>query len=221
MDSLSSRIEHTLLQPLAGLSDYEQLVKDAIKHGFYGVCVPPYFVRPCRDLLVEMGFLEKVKLISVAGFPFGYSSAVSKVEDIKRMIDDGVDEVDGVINLAAFRSGFIQHVKHDMESMVRVVHLKGKKIKIILEVNILTDSELEQLMEMALLLDVNFIKTSTGVISQDPITAEKIKFMKNFVGDRCMIKASGGIRTKEQALSIIEAGADRLGTSNSISIIGK
>jgi deoxyribose-phosphate aldolase len=149
----------------------------------------------------------------------GYTSISSKVEEAKRAIDEGADEIDMVVNICAIKDAKWAHVRNDIDSVTRATHLKGKVMKVIFETGLLTIDEIKKLIEICAELDVNYIKTSTGIISQGA-TVESVKLMKTYTeGTNIKIKASGGIRTREFAEELVRAGASRLGTSASLEII--
>jgi deoxyribose-phosphate aldolase len=206
-------IEHTLLKPETTVEDIRRLCEKAIEHQFYGVCVPPYFVQEASRLV---SFPQKI--ITVIGFPMGYSMIPSKVEEIKRAIDDGADEIDAVINISAVKSSHWSHIKNEIDSLSRAVSLKGKMIKLILESGLLTRSEMLQIFPIAEANDVNFITTSTGY-SGSGATVEVVKFLRDNLNPKIKIKASGDIKTKEQAERLLSVGADRIGTENGTQMV--
>jgi len=212
--NLAPFIDHTLLHPDVSLSAIERLCHEAIEHHFCAVCVPPYFVGQAARLLEG----HAVKTATVVGFPLGYSATAAKVAEIKRAIDEGVDELDAVINICAVKSGKWDHVRNDIDSMTRMVHLKNKRIKIILETDLLQLEEVEQLCGICTENAVNFVKTSTGF--RGGATLEIVQLLRSHLPDSIKIKASGGIRTAEFARQLVEAGAQRLGTSSSLQLIG-
>ena len=210
---LTSFIDHTILLPDCTSEDIEALCDEAHKHKFKAVCIPPYFVGEAVRRLED----SPVKVATVVGFPMGYSCTPAKVEEIKRAIEEGVDEVDVVINVAAVKNSRWSYVKNDIESMTMATHSRGKVIKVILETNLLESEEINQLCEICNQAGVNFVKTSTGM--NGGATVEVIHTLSNLLNNEIKIKASGGIRNREQAEALIEAGAARLGTSTGPTII--
>jgi deoxyribose-phosphate aldolase len=206
-------IEHTILRPDSTLDAIRQLCDDALQHTFYGVCVPPYYVRDAVRFINE-----QAKIITVVGFPMGYSTIPSKVEEIKKALDEGADEVDAVVSIAAIKSGNWNYVKNELDSMMRSVSLKGKVLKLIVETGILTRDELTKLLPIAEQNEVHFIKTSTG-FNGVGATVEDVKFLKAALKGKTKIKASGGIKTQEQAEKLLNAGADRIGTSSGLNML--
>ncbi|RMG85537.1 MAG: deoxyribose-phosphate aldolase [Bacteroidetes bacterium] len=212
--NLARFIDHTILKPDTHLSDIERICEEAKQYGFAAICIPPYYVKDAANILEE----SPVKIGTVIGFPMGYSTTAAKVEEIKRAINDGADELDVVINICSVKNERWNFVKNDIDSVTRIAHLKGKTIKIILETGLLSASEIKRLCEICSDIGVNYVKTSTG-FNAGGATVEMVAYLKSLVGDKIKIKASGGIRTREQALALIDAGADRLGCSSSIQIV--
>jgi deoxyribose-phosphate aldolase len=211
--NINKLIEHTLLRPDAKLSEIKELCDEAILHKFYGVCVPPYFVKDAVRFLNE-----QAKVISVIGFPMGYSTIPAKVEEVKKALDEGANEVDAVVNLCAVKSGNWNYVKSEMDSVVRAAMMRGKIIKIIVETGLLTRDELRLLLPICEGQDVQFIKTSTGVNAAGA-TVDDVKFIRQNLRAGIKIKASGGIRTLDQMERLLVAGADRIGTSTGVAIV--
>jgi len=212
---IQNYIEHTYLKSNTDSLIIERICKEAIDNKFYGVCIPPFFVPKAANLLAN----TEQKIITVAGFPMGYANIFAKVEEMKRAINEGADEIDVVANIAAVKDGNWSHVKNDIQSLTSAAHLKGKVIKIILETALLTDDELKQLCDICNQFEVNFVKTATG-FSEVNTSPEVIRTLKSYVSKDIKIKASGGIASKEAALALIEAGANRIGASKSLQIIG-
>lgn len=217
MDNISSYLESTLLKPECNRADIERLCNEARLYGVYGVCIPPYYLSIARDLLED----SKVQIISVVGFPMGYTSISAKVEEVKRAINDGADELDVVANLAAIKDKRWKHVLNDIDSVTRATHLMGKVLKVIVEINLLKPDELKRLADICADSGVDFLKTSTGFHHQGPATVEQIQLLKQHTkGTDMRIKASAGIRERPLAEALIRAGADRIGTSSAVEIIG-
>jgi deoxyribose-phosphate aldolase len=210
---LPSKIEHTNLNPQLQIGDIDRLVEEAISFRFAGVCVPPFWVR--------RAFRERsnhsLRLVTVAGFPFGYQMTETKLDEIRRAIDNGADEIDMVWNISSFKTG-IPWTKIDVAKCSKLAHDHERLIKVIIETAYLSDPEIEKACKLCADAGADFVKTSTGYAPQGA-KAEQIRIMKNSLPPGVGIKASGGIKTFEQAMSMIEAGADRIGTSSGISII--
>lgn len=211
--SLANLIDHTLLKPDCNPSHIKQLCKDALHQKFAAVCIPPYFVQEAKILLAN----SAVKVATVVGFPMGYAATVSKVEEIKRALDEGADELDVVANICAIKSKNWNYVKNDIDSCTRAVHLKGKSIKLILEATLLSEEEISKVCEICKDSGVNFVKTSTGY--HGGATVEVVELLRSLLPKSIKIKASGGIRTREQAEKMVAAGAARIGTSAGIAIV--
>jgi deoxyribose-phosphate aldolase len=214
---LSAYIEHTILKPNASYEQIKQYCLEAQEHNFVGVCIPPFHIPNAAAILRD----SNVKVVSVVGFPMGYSAISAKVEEAKRAVADGADEVDMVINIAAIKDAKWSHVHNDIDSVTRATHLKGKVMKVILETALLSTDEIRKACEICVEIGVDYVKTSTG-INAAGATIEAVRLLKQSIaGSNLKIKASGGIRTAEFAQQLIQAGADRLGTSASLKIIGK
>lgn len=216
MNNIAPFIDHTLLRPDITAIDIQQLCAEAVAYQFASVCIPPYYVQEAYQFLPQEE--SRPGIATVIGFPMGYATTPSKVEEIKRAINDGADEVDAVINICAIKSKAWNYVRNDIDSMITAAHLKGKVIKIIVESGLLTRAELEQVCDLALELKPEFLKTSTGFNGPgaDP---ETVQFMVGKLGDHIAVKASGGISTSEAARYYIELGAKRIGASRSIALV--
>lgn len=212
--SIAEFFDHTLLKPETTVDQVRQLCQEAIEYQFAGVCIPPYYVAQAAQVLNG----QLPRLATVAGFPLGYSATAAKVEEIKRAIEEGAQEVDVVVNIAAIKSGNWNFVRHDIDRMVTSCHLKGKIIKVIIEGGMLTPKEMEKVCAICNELEPDFAKTSTG-FNGPGASVEMVKTMRSLLNDKILIKAAGGIRNAEDARLLIEAGANRLGSSSSVAII--
>jgi len=211
---ISSFIDHTLLRPDTTVDGIKALCAEAMEYQFASVCVPPYYIPHAVRVLEE----SKVKVGTVVGFPIGYSNIAAKVEEIKRAINDSVDELDIVINFAAAKNGDWAYVRNEMDSVIRASHLHGKLVKIILEVGLYNEEELKRLCDLAAKLECDFVKTSTGFYDH-PVTVDQVAFLRAHLPKTIKIKASGGIRQHQLAVDLLNAGAARLGTSASVAIM--
>ena len=211
---LEPLIDHTLLRPDCTRQEIVSLCEEAKKFGFKAVCVPPYFVKDAAAILED----TMVKVATVIGFPMGYASTISKVEEAKRSLEEGASEIDVVINICAVKDKAWAYVKNDIDSATRAAHLKGKIIKVIIETGLLNDDEIKKVCELCAEVEVDFVKTSTG-FNGAGATVEVIQKLRKWLPKQIKIKASGGIRTREAALALVEAGADRLGTSAGLTIV--
>ncbi len=210
---MNHTIDHTFLSPQATLSDIQRLCEEAREHDFCAVCIPPYFVSRARPLLQD----SEVRLATVIGFPYGYSDTPIKVAEARRCLEEGADELDIVINISAVKSGDWSYVRTEIEQMATTVRLKSKVCKLILEMGVLTDQERDRLVEICNTVRPDYVKTSSG--TQGGATVEQVSFLRANLHPEIKIKASGGIRTPEQARELLEAGADRIGTSAGLSLI--
>lgn len=213
METLARYIEHTNLSPTLTIQDIDKLVAEAKQYHFLGVCVPPFWVKRAKR---EIGD-SKILLITVAGFPLGYSMTETKLEEIKSAIVNGADEVDVVWNISSFKSGN-PWTKIEIAKCSKLVHGYQKALKVIIETAYLSDDEIVEACKIGVDAGADFVKTSTG-FAPSGAKVEHIQLMKRSVPGGVGIKASGGIKTKEQAIQLIEAGADRLGTSSGIAIV--
>jgi deoxyribose-phosphate aldolase len=211
--NLASYIEHTNLSPSLTIAAIDKLVDEAKQFGFVGVCVPPFWVRRAWR---ERGN-EKFCLVTVAGFPLGYNMTETKLDEIKRAIDNGADEVDVVWNVTSFKTG-IPWTKIEVAKCAKLAHDHQKLLKVIIETAYLSDLEIEQACKICADAGADFVKTSTG-FAPAGATVENIALMKKVLPLAVGIKASGGIKTKEQVIAMINAGADRIGTSSGVSIM--
>ncbi|MGQ9552235.1 MAG: deoxyribose-phosphate aldolase [Candidatus Bathycorpusculaceae bacterium] len=216
-EQLAKLIDYTLLKPIATKDDVRRLCEEAETYGFWSVCVNPVYVKFAASILSR----SDVKVCSVVGFPFGANTTEVKAFEAGKAVDDGADEIDMVMNIGAFKSGDYEFVKADIRSVVdRVKSEKGIVVKVIIETALL--SEDEKVLACRLVKDsgADFVKTSTG-FNAPGATAHDVKLMRETVGPNFGLKASGGIRTYQDAVILIEAGANRIGTSSGIAIIEK
>ena len=213
-EDIASKIDHTLLKPDTTLQQINKLCEEAMTHGFATVCIPPYFVRNAFQVLED----TKVKIATVIGFPLGYSSAYIKVEEAKRAMEDGAHELDVVMNLAAFFSGNEKEVLKEIQSITQLAHLRGKLVKLIIETALLSEADLKRACSLAVKGEVDYVKTSTGFLGSGA-TASIIEQLRELLPKKIKVKASGGIKTRKQLMELVEAGADRIGTSSALEII--
>jgi deoxyribose-phosphate aldolase len=210
---LAAYIEHTNLSPTLSIKDIDKLVEEAKQYKFLGVCVPPFWVRRAFREIGDSG----VKLVTVAGFPLGYNMTETKLDEIKRAIDNGADEIDVVWNVTSFKTG-IPWTKIELAKCGKLSHDHQKLLKVIIETAYLSDEEIVEACKLCTDAGVDIVKTSTG-FAPTGAKVEHIKLMRSVLPQQVGIKASGGIKTREQAIAMIEAGADRLGTSSGIKIV--
>lgn len=205
-------VDHTILKANATDEEVEKLCQEALKYNFASVCVNPGYVSFCYKILKG----SDVKVCTVIGFPLGATSTMAKVAETKEAVFEGAGEVDLVINISRLKAHDDKYVE---EEIARVKHSAGKALlKVIIETCLLTDEEKVRACLLAKKAGADYVKTSTG-FSTGGATVEDIKLMRKTVGNEMGVKASGGIRTKEDFLKMIEAGASRIGTSSGVKII--
>ena len=212
MNSLSSLIDHTNLRSDALHSDIEILCKEAIQYKFASVCINPVYVSYAKSILKD----ENPKVCSVVGFPLGADSEEMKYAEARFLIFQGVDEIDMVMNIAFLKERKLDLVKNEIKKVVEAAD--GNCVKVIIETSLLNQDEKALACNIVMESGAAFVKTSTG-FSSSGATLEDVRLIKKVVGDRVDIKVSGGIKTKNEALEFIEAGASRIGTSRGVEII--
>jgi len=211
---LAKMIDHTLIGPTATKNDVEKLCKEAEKHGFACICVNSAYVPLAMQLLRG----TEVKVCSTAGFPFGATLPEVKAFEAKKAVENGASEIDMVINIGALKSRDYEMVKRDIEMVTDVKHSHNDVVvKVIIETGLLTNEEKVVACRLAKEAGADFVKTSTGFTGG--ATVEDVRLMRKTVGRDMGVKAAGGIRTLKQALVMIEAGANRIGTSTGVAII--
>ena len=211
---LAAMIDHTLLKPDATPDQIAQLCFEARKHGFASVCVNPGWVPLCAQLLQG----SPVKVCTVIGFPLGATAPEVKAFETQNAIDHGATEIDMVLNIGALKARDLDLVARDIRGVVQTAHARGPIVKVILETALLTDEEKTIACLIAKEAGADFVKTSTG-FSGGGATVQDIALMRRVVGPEMGVKASGGVRTFEDAESMIKAGATRIGASAGVKII--
>ncbi|MBR4234893.1 MAG: deoxyribose-phosphate aldolase [Clostridia bacterium] len=212
MKPLNKYIDHTNLKPSATRADIEKLCAEARKYDFASVCINPCNVPLAKELLAG----SDVKVCTVIGFPLGQNRTSLKVAETELAYADGCDEFDMVINTGRLKDGDTKYVKDEIEAVVAAA--KGRTVKVIIETGLLTDEEKACATRIACEAGADFVKTCTG-FTQGAATVDDIKLMKANLSGNAKLKASAGIRTREAALALIEAGAERLGTSAGCAIV--
>lgn len=211
--NVAAMIDHTLLKPDAKKEQIELLCQEAKEYKFASVCVNPTWVNFTSQLLKGSG----VKVCTVIGFPLGATTSETKAFEAKNAIENGAKEVDMVINIGALKDGDDQLVEKDIRAVVDAA--KGKALtKVIIETCLLTDEEKVRACELAVKAGADFVKTSTG-FSTGGATVQDIALMRKTVGSNIGVKASGGIRSTEDAGNMIDAGATRIGASSGVAIV--
>lgn len=219
MKNFSKYFDHTLLKPDASSADIDRLCEEAAEYGFAAVCVNGCHTAQAYEKLKN----TDVRVATVVGFPLGAMSAAIKAAETKQALADGATEIDMVINIGAVKDGNWSYVREEIAALADICHsvnISGSQavLKVILETCLLTDDDIMKLCKTAEEAGADFVKTSTG-FSTGGATIHHVRLMKKCVGSKLDIKASGGIRTLEDAEAFINAGADRLGCSASVSII--
>jgi deoxyribose-phosphate aldolase len=212
--SLAKFIDHTLLKPDATQQEIAQLCFEARKHGFASVCVNPTWVELCAELLKG----SAVKVCTVIGFPLGATSSETKAFETKTAIEQGATEIDMVINIGALKARDLETVARDIRGVVNTAHAKNIIVKVIIETSLLTDEEKTIASLISKEAGADFVKTSTG-FAGGGATVHDVELMRKTVGPQMGVKASGGVRTFEDAASMIKAGATRIGASAGVKII--
>lgn len=210
--AIARMIDHTLLKPEATRADVEALITEALELGVYSVCVSPSM------LPIPVPDDADLKVAAVCGFPSGKHDSTVKAVEASQAVRDGADEIDMVIDIGAAKEGRYDHVQRDI-SAVRAAAPEPIVLKVIIESAALDDDEIVACCIAAVDAGADFVKTSTGFHPAGGATVEAVRLMKETVGDRAEVKASGGVRTLEQAQAMIAAGATRLGVSGSRALL--
>lgn len=214
VEQLANMIDHTNLKAFADDAAFEKLCDEAKKYNFKMVAINPAQTVRCKKKLEG----SPVHVGAAIGFPLGQTTLECKIFETKDAIEKGADEIDYVINVAEVKNKNYDYIKKEMEEIVKICREAGKTSKVIFENCYLTDDEKRKVAEIAKEVKPDFIKTSTG-FGTGGATVEDVKLMKSVVGDEVKVKAAGGIRDLKTALAMIEAGAERLGTSAGVAIV--
>lgn len=207
---IADYIDHALLNPHLTMKELEYGCQCAIQYNFQGICVYPSMVKRIKELVYH----HKIKVVTVIGFPTGVHTSSVKLYESQEATENGADELDVVINVGWLKEGKSELVYQEIASIVGETN---KTVKAILETNVLTPSEKKLASQICLDAGVTFLKTSTGWFGG--ATVEDVKFLYDITGGKVQIKASGGIRNLEDAVTLINAGATRLGTSRGVEIV--
>lgn len=214
VEQLANMIDHTNLKAFADDAAFEKLCDEAKKYNFKMVAINPAQTVRCKKKLEG----SPVHVGAAIGFPLGQTTLECKIFETKDAIEKGADEIDYVINVAELKNKNYDYIKKEMEEIVKICREAGKTSKVIFENCYLTDDEKRKVAEIAKEVKPDFIKTYTG-FGTGGATVEDVKLMKSVVGDEVKVKAAGGIRDLKTALAMIEAGAERLGTSAGVAIV--
>ncbi len=215
MENLSKYIEHTLLKPDATKEELKKLFEEAIENEFLGVCINPVNVRFAKDYLID----KEIKIITVVGFPLGASRSDAKAYETKLAVGDGADEIDMVINVGLLKDKNFNAVQKDIETVKMAC--ADKPLKVIIETDLLNKEEIENACKLCINAKADFVKTSTGFVKNGVgAKIEDVELMYRIISPfGLQVKASAGIRDKQKAISLINVGASRLGTSSGIEIV--
>lgn len=215
MENLNKFIEHTLLKQDAGKTDFIKLFEEAKEHNFLGVCINPCYVKFAKESLKD----SDVKIVTVIGFPLGANTTETKIFETINALRDGADEIDMVINVTKVKEAETEFIVDEIKQIKAACC--GKNLKVILETDLLTKDEIQYACECSVKGGADFVKTSTGFVKNGVgAKAEDVELMYKIVSPYGLqVKASGGIRDKESAIKMIEAGAVRLGTSSGVKIV--
>lgn len=211
-EKVAALIDHTLLKPAATLGDIRSLCEEAKEHGFFSVCINPCYVKTAKEYLAG----SPVQVCTVIGFPLGANTPEQKRRETVEAVQLGADEVDMVIALGAVKAGDWDYVRRDIRAVVEGA--AGRPVKVILETGLLEKEEIVQACRVTQEAGAHFVKTSTGFLAGGA-TLEAVSLMRAAVGEQFGVKASGGIRTLQQLKEMVQAGANRIGSSASVAIM--
>lgn len=207
-------IDHTVLKADTPLETVKRICDEAMEYGFASVCINPCHVAYCADYLKD----SDVNVCTVIGFPLGANTSAVKAFETKDAIANGADEIDMVMNIGALKDKNYDLVRNDVKAVVEAAN--GTLVKVILETCLLTEDEIKKACELCVEAKADYVKTSTG-FSTRGATIEDVQIMKAAVQGKAKVKAAGGVRTHEDMVKIVEAGADRIGTSAGCSVVDK
>jgi deoxyribose-phosphate aldolase len=211
-DSLARRIQHTLVQPDATAADVERILGECLEHGFDGAMLQPCWIPLARERLAG----SEVKLCTAFAYPMGGATTWTKIAEMRDLVALGADEIDWMPNLGFLRGGLTDAYAREVREVTAAAD--GRVTKVMLEMGVLTPDEVARAVEVAENAGATYVKNSSGFGKGGAATAEGISLLRSLV-QRCRVKASGGIRTAGQARTLLEAGADLLGTSSGVAIV--
>ncbi|RLE71840.1 MAG: deoxyribose-phosphate aldolase [Thermoprotei archaeon] len=210
---LAKRIDHTMLKPNAGLEQLERVCHEALKYGFVACVVPPWFVEKAKSIVGD-----SVKVVTVIGFPHGNTTKRAKLAEARDVLEKGAREIDMVMNINAFKSELYEIVESEIAEIVDIAREYNALVKVIIETAYLTDEGKIKAALISKKAGADYVKTSTGFAGRGA-TIHDVILLKKAVGDSMKVKAAGGIRHLEDAVAMILAGADRIGTSSGVQIM--
>lgn len=214
--TLALYLDHTLLKPDCTADQIRQLCQEAREYQFASVCVPPCYVALAAEALAGTA----VAVGTVIGFPLGYAATRIKFKEAEAALFDGATELDMVLNISALKSGNAAQVEEEIEDLADLAHVHDALLKVIIETALLTEAEIIQAAQLCVEAGADFVKTSTGFASHGASVAD-VELLRRSLPATVRIKASGGIRTRAAALALIAAGADRIGSSNSVALLSE
>jgi deoxyribose-phosphate aldolase len=212
--SIAKYIDHTVLKPATAIDDIRKVCDEAMMYGFAAVCIPPYFVSSASGILKD----SPVKIATVIGFPFGYNHYEAKLVETEQAIKDGANEIDMVMNIAAFKNHDLKHLEKEVENILNITQANAALLKIIIETGLLSNGEIIECCKLYKNYPVDFLKTSTGY-AEKGASVEAVTLMRQHLPEQIQIKASGGIKTFAFANELVKAGATRIGCSASVAIV--
>lgn len=214
--TLAARLDHTLLRPDATEADIVRLCAEAVALGVASVCVPPCYVALAAEKLAD----TSVAVGTVIGFPLGYATAAVKFKEAEGALYDGATELDMVLNISALKSGKAATVQAEILDLADLCHVHQALLKVIIETALLTEAEVVLACQLCVAGEADFVKTSTGFASRGASVAD-VALLRATLPATVRLKASGGIRTRAAALALVAAGADRIGSSNSVALLAE
>ncbi len=212
--SFAKLFDYTNLKNNLFYNELDKFCKDALEYGFYGVCVQPYYV----PFVIKILKNTTIRVISVVDFPYGTSLLGTKLQAVEELTKTKLEEIDYVMNIPALINKEYRIIEEEISKSLEICRSNNVKLKVIIETGLLLPEEIAQITKMLCEFGVDFIKTSTGIVSRG-VSPEDIKIIKDNLSGTTKIKASGGIRTLEQVLKLIELGVSRIGTSSAIKIL--
>lgn len=211
---MNQYIDHTNLRPTATETDIRQLCGEAWDHQFWAICLPPSYVLYASDILIG----TPIKICTVVGFPLGYNGLATKIQETAKALQDGATELDMVMNLTRFKSMAYMSVREEIATLARMAHNGGALLKVIIETAYLDEMEIRIACELCVEAEADFVKTSTG-FAPTGADLDQVKLIRSLLPKTVQVKASGGIKTYEQARAFVDAGASRIGTSSGVVIV--
>jgi deoxyribose-phosphate aldolase len=212
--SIAQYIDHTILKNTATIAEVEKLCDEAVQYQFAAVCIPPYYVSDVTQFLKT----KKIKIATVIGFPYGYHHYKTKLTEASIAIEEGANELDMVMNLAAFKNNDMAYLENEVLEILKLIAGKDVLLKVIIESGILSEEEIIRCCNLYKHFPIAFLKTSTG-FAEKGASVEAVRIMRKHLPPTIQIKASGGVKTYEFAKALIDAGATRIGTSSGVGIV--